>query len=104
VAEFFSPGRSVSCTLDSANAYCRSEKRQLNVTMGIDGQLRICRGSAAVPCLGFPARDSQTLDYGKQIVVGRFRCLSLRAGVKCAVTRFGKGFLISSTAVRNVGP
>ena len=45
-----------------------------------------------------------TLAYGRQITVGRFRCLSLQIGVRCTVIQSGKGFLINRDGVTRVGP
>jgi hypothetical protein len=41
---------------------------------------------------------------GKKATVGRFRCQVLTTGVRCTVTATGKGFLISKTETKRVGP
>jgi hypothetical protein len=81
--------------------YCQSVKAPHSVTMSVDGRLKLCRG---IRCLGNAAVNTPTLAYGKQVTVGRFRCRSLRSGVRCTVIRSGKGFLIDSKTVRRVGP
>lgn len=73
--------------------------------MDAGGRLTICRdrGTRNRCNLGNPGEGTPTLSYGKQITVGRFRCLSLQIGVRCTVIRSGKGFLISRAGVRRVG-
>jgi len=104
-AGFYSPSHNLSCELADRDArgsyvYCQSVKAPKNVRMGLDGRLKICRGTQ---CLGNPAENTPALGYGRKIIIGRFGCLSQRAGVKCTVTRSGKGFLIDSKRVRRVG-
>ena len=80
--------------------YCQSIKSPHNVRMGLDARLTTCRG---VSCLGNAPENTPALPYGKQVTVGRFRCFSLRAGIKCIVISSGKGFLIDRVGVRGVG-
>ena len=111
---FYSPSRNIACGMfdDSSYRYvnCQSRVAPQNVTMYASGRVTICRdptpNNVTNDCnLGDPGENViPVLAYGKQITVGRFRCLSLRAGVKCTVIRSGKGFLINSTAVGEVGP
>ena len=42
--------------------------------------------------------------YGTRVTAGRFRCQSLRSGMKCTVISTGKGFLFSIQGARRVGP
>ena len=106
VASFYSPSHNLGCEMDDRRAgvpnevYCQSVKAPHSVRLGLDGRLKICRGDR---CLGNAGENTPTLGYGKQITVGRFRCFSLRAGVKCIVIRTGKGFLIDKVGVRRVG-
>lgn len=104
-ARFYSPSHNLSCELADRDVrgsyvYCQSVKLPHSVTMSLTGRLKICRG---ICCLGNAAVNTPTLGYGKQITVGRFRCRSLRSGIRCAVIRSGKGFLIDSKVVRRVG-
>jgi hypothetical protein len=86
----------------SSAVFCESLKPRHSVQMGPDGKLRICRGAGR--CLGdFDGPAPPKLAYGKQITAGRFRCYSLRSGIKCVVIRSGKGFLINSAGVTRVG-
>ena len=105
-AAFYSPSRNLSCELADRDVrgtyvYCQSVKLPHSVRMGLTGRLKICHGTH---CLGNAAENTPTLGYGRQITVGRFRCRSLRSGVRCIVIRSGKGFLIDSKAVRRVAP
>jgi hypothetical protein len=43
------------------------------------------------------------LAYGRAMVVGRFRCASLRTGIRCTVTRTGKGFLLNKNRAVRIG-
>ena len=105
-AGFYSPSRNLSCTLADRDArgsyvYCQSVKAPKNVRMRPDGRLKICRGTK---CLGHPAKNAPMLGYGRKITIGRFGCSSQKSGVRCTVSRSGKGFLISRSVVRRVGP
>ena len=70
--------------------------------MGLSGRLKICSGPRCP--IGNPGERTPTLRFGKQMTVGRFRCLSLRSGVKCTVISSGRGFLFSSAGVARVAP
>lgn len=41
--------------------------------------------------------------FGHHVTVGRFRCLSLRSGMKCTVVKTGKGVLFNAGGGRRVG-
>jgi len=113
-ASFYSPSRNLSCVmLDGSrtsslrNAVnCQSVDLPHAVSMGLDGRLKICHGLTACvyPHPGVSDIPKMVLGYGKQITVGRFRCLSQRSGVTCTVIKSGKGFLITSAGVTRVGP
>jgi hypothetical protein len=113
-AEFYSPIRPgvIGCDLHDPsgslgyNVYCQfdpvnSPNTRLIVKMGAAGRLTLCRNRCPIGSLGEGVRS---LGFGKQATVGRFRCQSLRTGVKCIVIRSGKGFLISSKGVHPVAP
>jgi hypothetical protein len=78
--------------------------------MGVGGRLTICRDHTPNDeyndCnLGDRGEDPvRRLAYGRQITVGRFRCLSLKLGVRCTLIQSGKGFLINRAGVKRVGP
>lgn len=72
------------------------------------GKVRICRSRnpANNRCgLADPGEGPlpKTLRYGKQITVGRFRCRSLRSGIRCVLIESGKGFRINKNRVVRVG-
>jgi sugar lactone lactonase YvrE len=58
-----------------------------HVKLDVDGQFS-ATATTAIP-LGLGGRATP---YGAQVTVGRFRCQSLRSGIKCTVTSTGKGF------------
>ena len=111
---FYSPSRNLSCVmLDGSRTSsfrngvnCQSVALPHAVSMGLDGQLKICHGLTACvyPHPGVSDIPKMVLGYGKQITVGRFRCLSQRSGVTCTVIQSGKGFLINSAGITRVGP
>lgn len=107
-AVFRTPSRNIICSLGDSSDYlgviCSSFKAPLRVKMDAGGRLKICHGRRCVVGCGCVPEGISTLGYGKQITVGRFRCRSQRSGVTCTVIRSGKGFLISRTGVRRVGP
>ena len=106
---FHSPSGNIECWMSDdgtdRSVRCQSGRSPQSVTMGVDGRLKICRGVRCVWC-GCDENEpaTQGLGYGRQIAVGRFRCLSQRSGVTCTVVRSGRGFSINSTRVRRVGP
>jgi hypothetical protein len=71
--------------------------------LGLDGSLKICRGGLRCTSDFGEKPTPQELAYGAQVTVGRFRCLSLRSGMRCVVIRTGKGFLINAAGVARVG-
>ena len=107
-AEIYSPSRNVGCQMidrgrGSSLVVCASYKPLHWVSLALDGRLKICpRGPR---CTGNWGEDThfRLLAYGKQITVGRFRCYSLRAGMRCIVIRSGKGFLINRVGITRVG-
>ncbi len=101
---FVSPSRNISCEMADGAArgsYVRCQSMHLphSVRMGPTGRLRLCRGAQ---CLRKAATDARVLDYAERITVGRFECVSRRAGIRCT-TPSAKGFLIDNTRVHRVG-
>ena len=111
---FYSPSRNIGCGMfdDSSYRYvnCQSRIPPQNVTMDANGRVTICRdptpNNVTNECnIGDPGEGViPVLAYGRQITVGRFRCLSLEIGVRCTVIQSGKGFLINRDGVSRVGP
>ena len=110
VAQFYSPSRNIECGMVDrasggvAGVTCWTLRPMQRVGLNVSGKLTICvhRGTRCTADLGDTPRP-QRLAYGKQIVVGRFRCLSMQSGVKCVVINSGKGFLINRTGITRVG-
>lgn len=107
---FYSPSHRIACGMSDDSNFssvdCQSFAPTLSqkVKMNRTGRLTICqdRGTRNRCNIGNPGEGTPTLRYGRQITVGRFRCLSLRSGMRCTVIQSGKGFLISTTNVRRV--
>lgn len=107
---FYSPSHNIACGMFDNSSFryvdCQSRVPPQHVTMNAAGRVTVCRqrGTENSCNLGDPGEGViPTLGYGRQITVGRFRCLSLRSGVRCTVIRSGKGFLINSDGVRRIG-
>jgi hypothetical protein len=106
-AAFHSPSGNIECGIrderGSAVVECWTFRPPQKARLSPTGKLTLCRGSEARCKLG-NIGEEPTLRYGRQITVGRFRCVSLKAGVSCTVIRSGNGFLINRDGVRRVGP
>jgi hypothetical protein len=107
-AEIYSPSRNLGCQLldrssGSSGVVCASYKPPHWASLALDGRLKICARGAR--CTGNWGEDThfRLLAYGRQITVGRFRCFSLHAGMKCIVMRSGKGFLINRVGITRIG-
>jgi hypothetical protein len=76
-------------------------------TLPPSGVASICRerglrNRCRLTC-GCREEDIPVLPYGSEVVVGRFRCESLRNGIRCTVAATGKGFLINRNRAARVG-
>lgn len=106
-SRFDSPSHNIHCFIfDGSGDYsrgvgCHSDTPRRIVNMAANGQLKV-RGTPKAWC-GCDDPDFPPLGYGKQITVGRFRCVSQRSGMRCVVVQSGKGFLISRSGVHRVG-
>ncbi|HEY4348469.1 MAG TPA: hypothetical protein VGM80_12845 [Gaiellaceae bacterium] len=102
---FFGPGTSTSCEMDvgmpkiGTDVYCQTYPHAESVTLSAKGTITLCHG---IKCIGNPPDQVPTLVYGNWLAYGPFRCTSLRAGVKCVITRTGRGFLISPTSIKRL--
>jgi hypothetical protein len=116
VVDFFSgaPNRNVGCELRAAQGstparvVCESYGATVGqtVTMSAGGDVRICtqHGSAQNTCAqGDFGEGTPTYEVGRQVTVGPFRCRVERSGIRCVVTKTGKGFLIGKTTTTRVG-
>lgn len=101
--EFLSPTGNISCEIDdnssNQSVLCETFSPPQSVTMTAAGALTKCSGPQ---CGSNPGEDTPTLAYGTATGVGPFRCLSATTGMTCTVTG-GKGFLISSAAIVQLG-
>ncbi len=70
-----------------------------HVKLSLDGQFSVAVTTAIPLGLGGPVPP-----YGTRFTVGRFRCQSLRSGMKCTVISTGKGFLFNKNGASRVGP
>jgi hypothetical protein len=104
-AAFRSPSGGIECGMGDDGrtglVECWTFRPPQKATLNPGGRLTICRGSAA-RCKLANIGEGPTLAYGRQTTVGRFRCLSLRSGMRCTVIRSGKGFLINRDGVHRV--
>lgn len=110
---FDSPSLNLNCAMFDQTGgrfvHCQSRTPPQTVRMDAAGRLTICRDRT--PNVGNDCNlgdrgegPIRPLAYGRQITVGRFRCLSLEIGVRCTVVRSGKGFLINRAGVSRVVP
>jgi len=58
------------------------------------------RGPGRFLCVSDAVDSGRTLDYGKSIKRGRFRCRSRMTGMRCVNVRNGHGFAVSKQRVR----
>ena len=70
-----------------------------HVKLNLNGQFSVA-ATTAIP-LGLGGRATP---YGTQVTVGRFRCQSLRSGIKCTVISTRRGFLFNISGASRVGP
>jgi hypothetical protein len=102
---FRSPSGNIRCAMSRPNVSCWSVEAPQQVLMGASGRLKICRGGRCIgaDCGCIEGFDYPRLAYGRTVTLAPFRCTSLRSGVRCTVTRTGKGFLIDKSAIRRLG-
>ena len=58
------------------------------------------RGRGRFACVSDAVDSGRTLDYGKALGRGRFRCRSRMSGMRCVNVRNGHGFALSRQRVR----
>ena len=107
---FDSPSLNISCGMFDDSSFrqvvCQSRIPPQKVIMDASGRFTACRNRSAENKCGLGDRGEgpiRPLAYGRQITVGRFRCLSLEIGVRCTVIQSGKGFLINRDGVSRIG-
>ncbi len=96
---FLSPSRNLSCELHTdggpPSAYCQSASSTQSVMMDASGNFTPCNGGQ---CMGDPALETPTLNYGQTARLGPFACLSGTEGMTCTVGS-GRGFVISRAGI-----
>src|SRR5262249_52978208 len=104
---FLSPSGNLECSMQdnrqARRVNCSSGRAPQRVEMGVSGALTICKGRRCVPTCGCKEENASVLAYGRQLTVGRFRCISLESCIKCTVIQSGQGFLINRTTIARVG-
>jgi hypothetical protein len=99
---FHSPTGSVRCKVTDFwggglnYARCQTQNPARRADLRPSGTTRICRG---VSCLAPRPAAAFTLGYGVRTEVGRFRCTSMRTGMRCVVTASGHGFKINRSGI-----
>lgn len=110
---FVTPGQNVSCELGLDRhgsspvtyvfclAYRAGSPYRTAVAVRMSGtaRLTVCHG---LPCIGNHPPRVPTLKAGRSIRLGPFRCTSLHKGVRCIVTRLGRGFRLSTGGLERV--
>jgi hypothetical protein len=79
--------------------FCQTGMPPRSVELRVNGRLKRCTG---VRCLGNGPTNATTLQYGRSLVVGPFRCTSLTTGMRCVVRRTGHGFLLNRAGVARI--
>ncbi len=105
VAWIQSPTGNIGCQVadryaGTTNVLCQVFRdRPQTVTLFTNGRMKVCKG---LGCLSNGPIDTVTLRYGKSVIVGRFRCNSTKAGMRCFVRSTGHGFLISRSGITRI--
>jgi hypothetical protein len=111
-AEFFAPRAlaGIECGMYSNGVHCQSERGRPYFAhvaeLRPNGSVTFCttRQLSVNACdLGNAGEGSPTLNIGRSVTVGPFRCTMLRSGVRCTALASGKGFLLTRTKLIGVG-
>ncbi|HEX5926406.1 MAG TPA: hypothetical protein VFY45_21420 [Baekduia sp.] len=95
------------CSMSTLQVTCETYGTSGQVaTLKPSGAVTICvlRGNTNSCGQGDFGEHTPHYGGGKNVTVGRFRCHVSAAGVRCTVATTGKGFLISKTETKRVGP
>jgi hypothetical protein len=63
----------------------------VSVQMSAAGKLNVCHGTK---CMSNPPDNVTMLRHGHSLKAGPFRCTALKTGIRCLVSKLGRGFLI----------
>jgi hypothetical protein len=101
---FDSPTQNIGCIMESRGVRCdirdhdwQSPPKPKNCELDYGGGVFIgAKGRATFVCAGDTTLNSgPALAYGRSAHLGRYRCVSSEAGVRCVNRRTGHGFLLS---------
>jgi hypothetical protein len=109
---FITPGKNVNCELGlnrqgmhpGTYAWCLAYRggspyrTAVAVQMDASAKLKPCHG---LKCIG-NGPGQPTLKVGHSIDFGPFRCTALRKGVRCIVSKLGRGFRLSTRGLVRV--
>jgi hypothetical protein len=108
---FLSPSHNILCGLgDEGAADCKSWNPPQRAYMKWGGTLEICKGSrcAGQPLTKAEIKATPVLEYGQRNDYAGYRCRSETTGITCTKLApgkaHGKGFLISRSGIKRVGP
>jgi hypothetical protein len=100
---FVSPSRNIVCNLgDEENAWCATVKPPRSVLLHPNGSISVRNGREGADSSGLATVP--VLAYGQQDVYAGYRCRSAQVGVTCTNIKSRRGFLISRSGVKRVGP
>ena len=114
-AEFFAriSGKTVTCAMYDGRAgrstLCETSRSgfEAKATLEPSGVVRACSVKAsklANRCdLGNAGIGTPTYRAGRKVTVGRFSCQVLSGGVRCVVTKTGRGFVFTPSKITGVG-
>jgi hypothetical protein len=106
---FDSPTENIGCIMESHGVRCdisdhewKSPPKPKNCEVDYGGGVFIgAKGRATYVCAGDTTLHSgPVLAYGRSAHLGRYRCVSSEAGMRCVNTRNGHGFLLSRQHAR----
>jgi len=109
---FITPGKNVNCELGlnrqgihpRTYVWClayrggSAYRTAVAVQMDASAKLKPCHG---LKCIG-NGPGQPILKVGHSIDFGPFRCTALRKGVRCIVTKLGRGFRLSTRGLARV--
>ena len=99
---FHSPSGNIQCEVASGDsrgtyAYCQTTTPTRTARLTANGHTKVCSRRCSI---GDGPENATTLGYGKSLNVGKFRCTSQSAGMRCVVAATGRGFRISRDGVK----
>jgi hypothetical protein len=114
-ADFLAPGQKVWCGIASAQSFCAmgapgaANHSQRGATLNSDGKVTLCYvpvPSLSAACVQNWDTGAPILRVGQETRADNVLCKSERRGIVCTIAsgrHKGKGFLISSKVVRQLG-